>query len=276
VKTWIDNPDNRVAALATVSYLALLDAGELRELAASATVRRVPAGGSLFEEGEDCRGLYVIASGRVRIVKLSAEGREQVLHTEHRGALGEAPLLDGEGYPGSARAVEDAVLLFLPRTAVLDGCRRRPEVALGMATVIARRVRRFADLAEMLALHKLHRRFAAYLVRLAEKPLGTQASRRPDGPVEIVLRESNQEIAAQIGTVRELVSRLLGELKRQGLIEVAGRRVTIFDVERLRDAGAPSDCRWDATAPGGAGYRDAAGADAAGSRRGTRTKSPAS
>ncbi len=234
MKTWTDNPENRIAALTKVPYLTHLETDELAELAASATVRRLPAGGSLFDQGEDCRGLYVIASGRVRVLKLSAEGREQVLHTENRGALGEAPLLDGEGYPASARTLDDSVLLFLPAEVVLEWCRRRPEVALGMANVLARRLRRFAGLAEMLALHKLHRRLSSYLLRKAQTSLGASASRRQDSRLEIVLDESNQEIAAQIGTVREVVSRLLGELKRQGLIEVDGRRVTILDAGRLQ------------------------------------------
>ena len=157
-----------------------------------------------------------------------------MLHTESEGAVGEAPLLDGGPYPASARAADDLVLLFLPRAVVLDWCRRRPEVALGIATALAGRVRRFAGLAESLALHQVSQRLAAYLVELVEvSGTGTPAAG------EVVLSESNHEIAAQIGTVRELVSRLLGEFRRQGLIAVEGRRVTVPDLERLRDRSRP-------------------------------------
>ncbi len=226
---WQDSFETRRAALAAVPYFAGLPAAELRRLAASATVERRRRGEPVFHQDDECRGLHVVAAGRIRIFRLSTAGREQVLHIESEGAVGEAPLFDGGPYPASATAAGDLVLLFLPRAVVLEGCRRRPEVALGIAAALAGRVRRFAGLAESLALHQVSQRLAAYLVALAE---GSTSG-------EVLLSDSNHEIAAQIGTVRELVSRLLGELRRQGLIEVAGRRVTIPDLERLRARSRP-------------------------------------
>ena len=217
------------AALAAVPYFAGLSEADLRRLADSARVERWRKGEPVFHQDDECRGLHVVAAGRIRIFRLSTAGREQVLHTESEGAVGEAPLLDGGPYPASATAADDLVLLFLPHSLVLEWCRKRPEVALGMAAALAGRVRRFAGLAESLALHQVSQRLAAYLVGLAEES-------RSD---EVVLSESNHEIAAQIGTVRELVSRLLGELRRQGLIEVSGRRVTVPDLERLRARSRP-------------------------------------
>ncbi len=226
---WRDSLEARRAALEAVPYFAGLPAADLRRLAESATVKRRHRGQPVFQQGEECRGLYVVAAGRIRIFRLSTAGREQVLHTESEGAVGEAPLLDGGPYPASARAADDLVLLFLPRAVVLDWCRRRPELALGIATALAGRVRRFAGLAESLALHQVSERLATYLVELAE---GSATG-------EVVLSESNHEIAAQIGTVRELVSRLLGDFRRQGLIAVSGRRVTVPDLERLRARSRP-------------------------------------
>ncbi len=226
--SWIDSPQARVEALRKVPYLAGLAPADLGELARCATVRQFSRGEVLFQQGDPCGGLLVIAAGSLRIYKLSESGREQVLHTETEGAVGEAPLFDGDGYPACAQATEELVLLFLPRPTVLDWCRKRPELGIGVATVLARRVRRFANLAESLALHQLHQRLAAYLVEQVE------ASAAHQGPVEIHLTETHQEIGNRIGTVRELVSRLLGDFRRQGLIRVQGRRVTIPDLERLR------------------------------------------
>ncbi len=225
---WTDSPQSRMEALGKVPYLAGLAAVDLRELARAATVKRLARGQLLFQEGDPCDGLLVIAAGRLRIYKLSESGREQVLHTETEGAVGEAPLFDGDGYPACAQATEELVLLFLPRATILDWCRKRPELAIGVAAVLARRVRRFAGLAESLALHQLHQRLAAYLVEQVE------ASGAGQGPVEIRLAETHQEIGSRIGTVRELVSRLLGDFRRQGLIQMKGRRVTIPDLDRLR------------------------------------------
>ncbi len=228
-QAWPDTAEGRVRALVAVPYLACLEKADLRALAAEARLLRAAKGEMLFQEGSPCAGLHVIAAGRVKVFKQSAEGREQVLHTEREGALGEGPLFDGEPYPATAEALEPSALLFLPRDAVFSWCRKRPEVAIGIARVLARRVRRFAGLAEDLALREVGHRLAGYLVAQSERD-----GRAVRGGVEVVLRESNQEIANQIGTVRELVSRTLAGLRQEGLIRVSGRRVTIVDVDGLR------------------------------------------
>ncbi|HEY7675482.1 MAG TPA: Crp/Fnr family transcriptional regulator [Candidatus Methylomirabilis sp.] len=229
---WADTAEGRARALAAVPYFAELGAADLQTLAADARLVRAVKGEVIFEEGSPCGGLYVIAAGCVRVLKRSAGGREQVLHRERGGALGEGPLLDGEPYPASAEALEPAALLFLPRESVLAWCRRRPEVAIGIARALARRVRRFAALAEDLALREVGQRLAGYLVARAGED-----GRAVRGGLDLVLKESNQEIATQIGTVRELVSRALAGLRREGLIRLSGRRVTILDLERLRARG---------------------------------------
>ncbi len=95
-------------------------------------------------------------------------------------------------------------------------------------------MRRFAAFAEGLALREVSQHLAGYLERrAAEGGQGVQ------GGAEILFAESNQEIAAQIGTVRELVSRTLAALRREGLIAVSGRRVTIMDEKRVRAHSGP-------------------------------------
>lgn len=226
---WQDTLEGRVRALAAVPYLAGLERTDLGALAAEARLLRAAKGETIFQEGSPCVGLHVIAAGRVRVLKRSADGREQVLHAEREGALGEGPLFDGDPYPASAEALEPSALLFLPRDSVFAWCRKRPELAIGIARALARRVRRFAALAEDLALREVGQRLAGYLALRAEED-----GRAVRGGIEVLLEESNQEIATQIGTVRELVSRMLAALRREGLIEVSGRRVTIVDLKRLR------------------------------------------
>ncbi len=230
-KLWPDLPERRARALAAVPYFAELSQGDITAMARAAELRQLRKGEILFQEGTPCRGLHVIAAGRVKVFKLSATGREQVLHAERAGALGEGPLLDGKPYPASAAAIEPSVVLFLSKDAVLAWCRRRPEIALGMAQVLARRVHRFAVLAEELALREVKDRLAGYLLRRAEESGRSLADR-----VEILLTESNQDIADQIGTVRELVSRTLASLRREGLIAISGRRLTVSNIDRLRAA----------------------------------------
>jgi CRP/FNR family transcriptional regulator len=209
--------------LAGLPYLAVVPPAELRRLAARCAWRAVRRGGVVFREGEPARGLFVIGEGRVKLSRLSPRGREQVLHVEGAGAsLGEVPVFDGGGYVATAVALTDARVLFLERAALFELCRRRPDVALGIVAVLARRLRRFAALIADLALRDVTERLAGFLLEQAP-PAG--------GAFEIGTRD---EVAARLGTVRELVSRSLRRLADAGLIARAGRRVRVLDVDGLR------------------------------------------
>jgi CRP/FNR family transcriptional regulator len=213
-----------VQGLRAISYLAAVPERELRALARRCVVRELPAGGHLFEAGRPARHLFVVLRGRVKVVRSSSGGREQVLHADGAGAtLGEVPVLDGGGYVGTAVAVEPTRVLALPRDALLALCRRRPEVARGVIEVLAGRVRAFAGLVEDLALHDLTTRLAAFLAR---------EGRRAGGP-EFELSGTRDDVAARLGTVREPVSRALSRLRRAGVIALAGRRVRVLDAARL-------------------------------------------
>ena len=206
-------------ALAAIPYFAGLPRSELARLVRQGRVRAVALGGRVFDEGAPAEGLWVVLAGRVALVRRSPRGREQVLHT------------DGEGYVASAVAVDAARVLFLPSAAVLDTCRRHPEVALGILRVLARRVRAFAALVEDLALRDVTGRLAKFLAG--------ELRRSPGGL--LVLPGTREEIAARLGTVRELVSRSLSQLERAGVLTVSGRRVSILDGRRL--AALASDSR---------------------------------
>jgi CRP/FNR family transcriptional regulator len=218
-------PD-REAILRAIPYFRALPAADLRRIAARTQVREVRRGARVFEEGAPAGHLFVVIDGRVRLVRVSRGGREQVLHTEGPGAtLGEVPLLDGGGYVATAVAAEPSRLLVVPREAIVDACRRHPDVALGIIRVLARRVRTFAGLVEQLALKDLTARTAALLL----------AESRAAGAPAFELPGTRDELAARLGTVRELVSRALGRLRAAGVVRVAGRRVTILDAPRLAE-----------------------------------------
>jgi CRP/FNR family transcriptional regulator len=209
--------------LSALPYLASIPPDELRRLERSCVWRSVARSGVIFREGEPARGLFVIGDGRVKLSRLSPAGREQVLHVESAGAsLGEVPVFDGGGYVATAVALTDARVLFVDRDALFELCRRRPDVALGVIAVLARRLRRFAALIADLALRDVTERLAGFL--LAEA-----------GPAGAAFEIGTQdEVAARLGTVRELVSRSLARLAGAGLIARAGRRVRVLDAGGLR------------------------------------------
>ena len=225
-------------ALRRVEYFRSVPAADLARLARRCRPRALKRGEHAFEAGDACHGLLVVAAGAVELRQVSPRGREQVLHAEGAGAtLGEAPLFDGEGYIACAVAIEPSRLVLVPREIVLDLCRRYPSVALAMLEAMARRVRRFAGLVEDLAFRQVTERLARHI------EMGAAASGRRVSPGTVVdLALTQEQLAARLGTVRELVSRALGQLERAGAIKRGRARIVIRDPGRLAEAargGAP-------------------------------------
>jgi CRP/FNR family transcriptional regulator len=214
--------------LARVSYFRSLSSRELADLAGRCRSRMLRPGEVLFDEGAACTSLFVIASGRIEVRQTSLRGREQVFHTEQRGAaLGEAPLFDGGGYIASAVAVEPTRVLSLDRARLIALCRRRPDVALALIETLAHRVRRFAGIVSDLAFRPVPERLARYLVGGARQ--------HPLTPGVIVdLQLTQAQLAARLGTVRELVARALAQLEHAGVLSRQGSRVVVRDPARLR------------------------------------------
>ena len=119
------------AVLRKTPLFASLSGEELRALCALVTKRRFDRGQLLFNEGDPCSGLFLVASGKVRIFKISPAGREQVLAVEGPGSsIAETPIFDGGKYPATASAVEETEALFISRSDFQSCCRERPDVAL--------------------------------------------------------------------------------------------------------------------------------------------------
>jgi len=212
--------------LARVAYFHALPGAEIRRLASRCSARTLRAGALVFEEGAPCGGLVVIVEGAVELRQVSPHGREHVFHTEGPGAtLGEGPLFDGGAYIASAVATAPARVLFLPRAVLFDLCRRHPDVALAILATLARRLRHFAEMIGDLALRPIPERLGRYLEAAARRPL--------TAGTEVELTLTHTQLAARLGTVREMVARTLAQLERSGAIERKRGRVVIRDPARL-------------------------------------------
>lgn len=220
---------NRAAALKEVPLFADLSEGELKFLAERAVPHHYQAGETIFSEGEPCEGLYVVESGTIKVFKTSASGREQVLTIEGAGSsVAELPVFDGGAYPASAAALSEASLLFVSKRDFQALCLEDPEVALKVLKVVGSRLRRLVGIIEELSFTTVRHRLAALLFRLAER----KGKRTPRG-IEFTLTASNQELAAHIGTVRELVSRNLSRLQAEGIVKMEGKNVIVPDLKAL-------------------------------------------
>jgi CRP/FNR family transcriptional regulator len=215
--------------LAQAGLFASLSDGELYFLAQRAVARKFSAGEIVFSEGDPCTGMFVVESGHIRIFKTSIGGREQVLSIDGPGgSVAELPVFDGGNYPASVSAVEDSTLLFIAKQDFHALCMAHPQVALKVLRVIGARLRKLVGIIEELSFTTVRHRLAAFLVRLAQRE-----GSRVNGAIEVTLPASNQELAAQIGTVRELVSRNLSRFQSEKLIRMDGRQIVIPDLKAL-------------------------------------------
>lgn len=206
-----------------------LTPGERESLAKRAVRKKYEDGERLFTEGDQCDGLFVISKGEVRIFKSAPNGREQVLAIEGPGSsIAELPVFDGGDYPASANAIGDTEAVFISRHAFQAFCLEHPQVALKVLAVVGSRLRRLVGIVEELSFTTVRQRVIALLVRMAE----AEGNRTARG-VKFSLKTGHQEIAFEIGTVRELVSRNLARLQAEGLIEVDGREVLVKDLPAL-------------------------------------------
>ncbi len=205
---------------------------QLRDLTQIAVKEHFDRGQIIFSEGEESDGFYVIVEGLVKIFKLSAEGKEQILHIFGPGEpFGEAPVFADQNFPAHAEAITESHLLFFPKDAFINLIKENPSLALNILAILSMRLRQFATKIEHLSLKDVPGRLAAYLLYLSDERGGEAA---------VDLKISKQELASLLGTIPETLSRILSRMARQGLIQVDGRHIEILDragMEELSEAG---------------------------------------
>jgi CRP-like cAMP-binding protein len=220
---------DKISALRRTVLFGELNETELRALAERAIERRLKRDEILFVAGDEAAGLFVIAAGALRAFREGVDGREQVIHVERAGAtIAELPVFDDQPYPSTVAAEEETVVLFLDKRDVKSLCLAHPEIALAALKLLAGRLRKCAALVEALSLREVDQRLARWLLTEA-RGRGRQTA---DG-IELTLVLTNQQIAARIGSVREVVSRALSRLQQSNLIAVDGRQVTIINEQAL-------------------------------------------
>ncbi|HXX99539.1 MAG TPA: Crp/Fnr family transcriptional regulator [Candidatus Limnocylindrales bacterium] len=230
------NAGDRVALLKSVALFADLTEKEVNFLAEHSSLRHFSANELIFTEGDPCLGLFIIQSGAVRIFKMAPSGREQVLGVERAGnTVAEIPIFDAGSYPASALAAEESDVIFVRKEDFRTLCLQHPEVALKVLKVVGKRLRGLVGIIEELSFTTVRQRLIVYLLRLAgQTPSGKNA-------VELALPVSHQELAAELGTVRELVSRNLSRLQAEGLIKIQARAIQIPDLAALRSSCETTD-----------------------------------
>lgn len=209
-----------IRPLAGIALFAGLSRAQHEALARIGVRRSFRKGERIFSEGDEGTGFYAVLAGRVKISKVSTDGKEQILHLFGPGeSFGEVSVFTGQGFPADAVAALPATVLFFPRSAFSGLIRLDPALALNMLAQLSQRLRQFAGLIEDLSLKEVPGRLAKYLLYLS--------GRNGGGPM--VLDVSKGQLAALLGTIPETLSRILAKMNRQGLIRSRGAQITILD-----------------------------------------------
>ena len=216
--------------LRRIPFFAELEPSDLEALAEAVVVGRYRKNQVLFVEGEPSHSLYFICSGRVKVYRVSADGREQILHLLGDGdPIAVVPFFDSGAYPANAEVLTDAEIAFIRFEDFERIARANPSILLRMLRLLAQRLRRAQEQIASLALKSVGGRLAQRLLDLADRH-GVPVP----GGIQVDLQLSRQELGNLIGASRETTTRLLQQLQREKLIRLEGSRVTILDPEGLR------------------------------------------
>jgi CRP/FNR family transcriptional regulator len=214
-------PPELLRELAALPVFSGLLPAALERIAALVRRRRFAPGAVILHEGEPCTAMCVIRDGHVRVLKTSADGREQVLALLGPGdAFNEVPLFDGGLNPASAQAVEASELYELPREDITALMTQDPSVALGLTRTLAARLRKLTGVIEDLSFRHVTGRIAHLLLEQADGRL----------PATHI---SQQAMAAMVGTAREVAGRALHALEATRAIRLEQGRIVILDSAKL-------------------------------------------
>jgi CRP/FNR family transcriptional regulator len=197
---------------------------DLAAIASFTIVQSLAKDDYLFHEGEPARGFYLVQSGAVNVHRVSAAGKEQVIHVFRAGeSFAEAALASATGYPAHARAVEASTVLLIPKAPVLELIGRRPDLALRMLGSMSAHLRVLVGMLDDLTLKDVESRLLNWLVKHGRHAAG--------GVIQ--LPGTKRVLAAELGTSSETLSRTLARLRDQKMITVAARTITVLAAPAL-------------------------------------------
>src|SRR5665213_1946583 len=207
--------------LAACEFFNEFPEGARRKILALSGLKNLETGATLFEEGQACQALHLLLAGDVKMHKLSVDGKEQVIRRLKPGQIfGAAPLFTPKGtYPATAVAVQPSVVLFVPTTDLSRFLKEEPDRFLKVLAFVSQHLQDMMRLAETVSLDKVPKRLADHLLALAREQGGPR-------PGQILrLERSQAELAADLGSVREVVGRALHQFQKQGLLQREDRKI---------------------------------------------------
>ena len=220
----------RVAIVNTLRSCQLftgLPQQDLENVATVTVIKPLSKGDYLFHEGDTAAGFYIVQRGSVNVHRVTAAGKEQIIHVFRMGeSFAEVALASEKGYPADARALEPSQVLLVQKDGRLALLRRQPELALRMLGSMSGHLRVLVGQLEDLTLKDVETRLANWLVKRCPDPASEK-------PVRIELTMTKRVLAAELGTVSETFSRTLAKFREQKLLSVKGKTVQVLSPVRL-------------------------------------------
>ena len=202
-------------------YFDGLDESVLKDIAEMTQLREYERGEVLFWEGDYCAGLHIIESGSVKLYRVSPQGRQYIIAVLTEGATcNEVPAFDGGTNPVNVEALETSRAWVVDAHALRELVKANPEFALKILSKFGQNLRNLVGKVSEMAFYQVTHRLARLINEMPAE------ESRP--------HFTQEQLAARLGTVREVVSRSLKELEKSGAIRIEDRRIQIADDDLLR------------------------------------------
>ncbi len=222
--------NSKIWYLQRINLFKEIPADDMEELARVTRMELAKKKETIFLPGESSRQVYLLKTGRVKISRISEDGRELTLALLKPGEIfGELEILEGSARDTIAEAMEESQLCVIQKEQFLSLIRKRPELSFRLTKLIGLRLRRIESRVEDLVFRDVPSRLAHLLIQLSEE----YGNPDQDG-ILLSIKITHQEMANLIGSIRETVSATLGEFKKEGLITFEGRKIIILRPDLLR------------------------------------------
>ena len=213
--------------LSQVDLFNGLSLQQLDEVARIVSVKEYRKSEPVFSDGDEGIGFYLVISGRVKVYKVSPDGKEQIMHICGPGQpFAEVPVFEGSRYPANGEAMVHSRLFFFPKKDFVKLIHDNPSLAMNMMASLSQRLKQFSHLIEALSLKEVPGRLASYLLYLSDK----------NGSIDqFELDIAKSQLASFLGTIPETLSRIFTKMTNKELVRINGPHITLVDRTGLED-----------------------------------------
>ncbi len=218
--------------LATIPLFSEFSENELREVAESTTIKLYKKHDVIFTEGETYHGFYIVLEGKIKVLKLSADGKEAIVHlVKPFDPFAEVALFENRStYPVNAQAIDDTVLIYISKDGFMKFLDTHPQINFKIISGFTKKLRELTNRLESLTLNEVSSRLAHYLMEeYTHSPLSEK------GLPSLHIAISKSDLAVYLGTALETLSRTLKKFQNDGIIQVRGKSIIIKDLKRLKN-----------------------------------------